>query len=299
MNSGREVIGTNLANKENPVELRKSGLRVVLVGMISLIVAFVIYSRFTMVAGEHLVMLTSELKVLASVILAITFASMASVTYGLVKIFKAEQQGSVNSNSLLHYITNAFSEKKYWKIMVIAAITYGIFFGFLSRILIYNNDVSFSQQGISIPSMNIIPCCNIPGYVPMFSAYVTDHFSILVIPLNIILAVAVSGLVGFNVALGVYAFKISTKVRSTRKITFIGSVGAAGGLFVGCPTCAGSFFSALLGFGVVGESISALASFQTLFIALSIPVLVITPFLVARSIRSNRRTCNGSFELEE
>jgi hypothetical protein len=252
-----------------------------------------------MVAGEHMVMLTSELKALASVILAITFASMASITYGLVKIFKAEQQRPMNPNSLLCYITNVFSKKKYWIIMVIAAITYGVFFGFLSRILIYNNDVSFSQQGISIPSINIIPCCNIPGYVPMFSAYVTDHFSILVIPLNIILAVVVSGLVGFNTALGVYAFKTSTKVRSTKKISFIGSVGAAGGLFVGCPTCAGSFFSALLGFGVVGESISALASFQTLFIALSIPVLVITPFLVARSIRTNRRTCNGSVKLEE
>ena len=286
-----------LVNKENSTELRKSGLRVVFVGMISLILAFVIYSRFTMVAGEHLVMLTSELKALASVILAITFASMASITYGLVKIFKAEQQGSMNPNSLLYYITNVFSEKKYWKIMVIAAITYGIFFGFLSRMLIYNNDVSFSQQGISIPSINIIPCCNIPGYVPMFSAYVTDHFFILVIPLNIILAVVVSGLVGFNTALGVYAFRTST--RSTKKISFIGSVGAAGGLFVGCPTCAGSFFSALLGFGVVGESISALASFQTLFIALSIPVLIITPFLVARSIRTNRRTCNGSVKLEE
>lgn len=288
-----------MANKENSIELRKSGLRVVFVGMISLILAFVIYSRFTMVAGEHLAMLTSELKLLASVILAIIFASMASIIYGLVKIFKAEQQGSMNPNSLFYYITNVFSEKNYWKITVIAAITYGIFFGFLSRILIYNNDISFSQQGISIPSINIIPCCNIPGYVPMFSAYITDHFSILVIPLNIILAVVVSGLVGFNTALGVYALKTSTKVRSTKKIAFVGSVGAAGGLFVGCPTCAGSFFSALLGFGIVGESVSALASFQTLFIALSIPVLVITPFLVARSIRTNSRTCNGSVKLEE
>ncbi|HXX95998.1 MAG TPA: hypothetical protein VEL11_02630 [Candidatus Bathyarchaeia archaeon] len=289
-----------MTNIENYIELRKSGLRIVFVGTISLILAFVIYSRFTMVAGEHLVMLTSELKTLADVILAITFASMASITYGLVKIFEAEQQRWMrHSNSLLYYITNAFSENKYWKIMVIAAIAYGIFFGFLSRIFIYNNDVSFGQQGISIPSINIIPCCNIPGYVPMFSAYVTDHFLILVIPLNIILAVVVSGLVGFNTAIGVYAFKISTKFRSTKKISFIGSVGAAGGLFVGCPTCAGSFFSALLGFGVVGESISVLASFQTLFIALSIPVLVITPFLVARSIRTNCRTCNGAVKLKE
>ena len=288
-----------MTNIENSIELRKRGLRIAFVGMISLILAFMVYSRFTMTAGEQLVMLTAELKTLASGILAITFASMASITYGLVKIFKAEQQGSMNSDSLVYYITNAFSENKYWKVMVIAAIAYGIFFGFLSQIFIYRNDISFSQEGIAIPSINIVPCCNIPGYVPMFSAYVTDHFLVLLIPLNIILAVVVSGLVGFNTALGVYAFKISTKIRSTRKISFIGSVGAAGGLFVGCPTCAGSFFSALLGFGVVGESITVLASFQTLFIALSIPVLIITPFLVARSIRTNYRTCNGAAKLKE
>ena len=281
-----------MTNIENSMELRKSGLRIASVGIISVILAFIIYSRLT-IPGEHLVMLTPELKTLASGVLAITFASMALTTYGISKIFKAEQR-SMNSNSLLYYTTNAFSNNKYWKIMVLAAIAYGIFFGFLSQIFIYRNDISFSQQGIVIPSINIITCCNTPGYVPMFSAYLTDHFSILLIPINIILAVIVSALVGFNASLGLYAFNLSRKIQSTKKLSFIGSVGAASGLFVGCPTCAGSFFSALLGFGAVGESISVLASFQTLFIALSIPVLIITPLLVARSIRTNCRTCNGA-----
>ena len=287
-----------MTNIENSMELRKSGLRIASVGIISVILAFIIYSRLT-IPGEHLVMLTPELKTLASGVLAITFASMASITYGISKIFKAEQQGPMNSNSLLYYITNAFSDNKYWKVMVIAAIAYGIFFGFLSQIFIYRNDISFSQQEIVIPSINIIPCCNTPGYVPMFSAYLTDHFLILLIPLNIILAVVVSALVGFNASLGLYAFNLSRKIQSTKKLSFIGSVGAASGLFVGCPTCAGSFFSALLGFGAVGESISVLASFQTLFIALSIPVLIITPFLVARSIRTNCRTCNGAVKSKQ
>ena len=287
-----------MTNIENSMELRKSGLRIASVGIISVILAFIIYSRLT-IPGEHLVMVTPELKTLASGVLAITFASMALITYGISKIFKAEQQGPMNSNSLLYYITNAFSDNKYWKVMVIAAIAYGIFFGFLSQIFIYRNDISFSQQEIVIPSINIIPCCNTPGYVPMFSAYLTDHFLILLIPLNIILAVIVSALVGFNASLGLYAFNLSRKIQSTKKLSFIGSVGAASGLFVGCPTCAGSFFSALLGFGAVGESISVLASFQTLFIALSIPVLIITPFLVARSIRTNCRTCNGAVESKQ
>jgi hypothetical protein len=286
-----------MTNVENSIELRKSGLRTAFVGIISVILAFVIYSRIT-VPGEHLVMLTPELKTLASGVLAITFASMASITYGIRKIFKAEQQGPMNSNSLVYYITNAFSENKYWKFMVIVALVYGIFFGFLSQIFIYRNEVSFSQQGIVIPSINLIPCCNTPGYVPMLSVYLTDHFIILLIPLNIILAVIVSALVGFNASLGLYAFNLSRKIQSTRKLSFIGSVGAASGLFVGCPTCAGSFFSALLGFGAVGESISVLASFQTLFIALSIPVLIITPFLVAHSIRTNCRARNGAVRLK-
>jgi hypothetical protein len=288
-----------MTNIENSVELRKSGLRIALVGIISLILAFSIYSTLTFPAGDHLIMLTPQLKTLAIAILTITFASMASIVCGISRIFKAEQQRQMSSNSLVHYITNAFSENKYWKVMIIAAITYGIFFGFLSQIFIYRNDISFSQQGIKVPSINIIPCCNTPGYVPMFSAYLTDHFLILLIPLNLILTVIVSSLVGFNIALSLYAFTSSRKIQSTKKVSFIGSVGAASGLFVGCPTCAGSFFSALIGFGAVGESISVLASFQTVFIALSIPVLIITPFLVARSIRTNYRTCNGAVKLKE
>jgi len=286
-----------MTNLENLMELRKSGLRIAFVGMVSVILAFIIYSRLT-IPGEHLVMLTPELKTLAIGVLAITFASMASITYGISKLFKAEQQAPMNSNSLVYYITQAFSDNKYWKVVVIVAIAYGIFFGFLSQIFIYRNDISFSQQGIVIPSINIIPCCNTPGYVPMFSAYLAEHFLILLIPLNVILAVIVSALVGFNASLGLYAFNLSRKIQSTKKLSFVGSVGAASGLFVGCPTCAGSFFSALLGFGAVGESISVLASFQTLFIALSIPVLIITPFLVARSIRTTCNTCNGAVDLK-
>ena len=55
-----------------------------------------------------------------------------------------------------------------------------------------------------------------------------------------------------------------------------------------CPTCAGSMVSAILGLGVVGAGAgaSALAPFQTAFIAASIPALAIAPFLLARSIRS-------------
>jgi hypothetical protein len=171
--------------------------------------------------------------------------------------------------------------------MILAAVGYGIFFGFLSQILVYRADVSFTEREIEVPSLDLIPCCAAPGYMPMVTLYITDHFLILIIPLNVILATIVSLLVGFNVALSIFAFRLKKSLQT--KTSLAAGIGATSGLFVGCPTCAGSLISALLGIGIAGAggtSASVLAPFQTLFIAASIPALVLAPFLIARSIRS-------------
>jgi len=232
-------------------------------------------------------MIIPELKNLAYAIFAITFASLASIGYGIYRILKAQQQ-IVNTSSTLYYIAKVFSDSKYLKIMVISSIGYGIIFGFLSQIFIYNNNISFMEQGILVPSVNIVPCCNIPGYVPMFTAYLTDHFLVLLIPINIILAITVSVLVGFNFALNAYTLKLTRM--SENKVSLMQSIGLTGGLFVGCPTCAGSIFSTLLGFSA-GTTIAALALFQTLFIAITVPALIITPLLIIHKIRRKSSVC--------
>ena len=148
--------------------------------------------------------------------------------------------------------------------------------------------MSFTEKGIEVPSLDLIPCCGAVGYMPMLTIYITDHFLILIIPLNVILATIVSLLVGFNVALSIFAFRMKKSSLQT-KTSLAAGIGATSGLFVGCPTCAGSLISALLGIGVAGAggtSASVLAPFQTLFIAASIPALVVAPFLTARSIKS-------------
>src|SRR5215211_2002747 len=226
------------------MNLQNSGFRIAFIGLFSLILAFIIYSRLTS-PSEQTTMIIPELRNLAYAILAITFVSLSSIGYGII-------------------------------------------FGFLSQIFIYKNDISFTEQGIVIPSVNIIPCCNIPGYVPMFTAYLSDHFLVLLIPINVILAVTVSALVGFNFALSFYTLKL-TKI-TKNKISFFQSIGLTGGLFVGCPTCAGSIFSALLGFGA-GTTIAVLALFQTLFIAITIPALLITPLLVIHRIQRRSSVC--------
>ncbi|MDF2727960.1 MAG: hypothetical protein K0S84_1503 [Nitrososphaera sp.] len=269
--------------------LRESGFRVFFVGFFSLIIAFVIYSRLTMPSSELLRIESQELTGLAWGMLAITAASMASMAYGTYVIFQSEyiRTSSSPTNSLISFITGAFSDRNYWKIMILAAVGYGIFFGFLSQILVYRADVSFTEREIEVPSLDLIPCCAAPGYMPMVTLYITDHFLILIIPLNVILATIVSLLVGFNVALSIFAFRLKKSLQT--KTSLAAGIGATSGLFVGCPTCAGSLISALLGIGIAGAggtSASVLAPFQTLFIAASIPALVLAPFLIARSIRS-------------
>ena len=275
--------------------LRESGFRVFFVGFFSLIIAFIIYSRLTMPSSELLRVESHQLTGLAWGMLVITAASMASMAYGAYVIFRSEYILAAlgpNNNSLISYITRAFSDRNFWKIMIVAAIGYGIFFGFLSQILVYRADVSFTERGIKVPSLDLIPCCAAPGYMPMVTLYITDHFLILIIPLNVILATIVSLLVGFNVALSIFAFRLKKSLQT--KTSLAAGIGATSGLFVGCPTCAGSLISALLGIGIAGAggtSASVLAPFQTLFIAASIPALVVAPFLTARSIRS-ASSCN-------
>ena len=273
-------------------ELRETGFRILFVGLFSLIIAFIIYSRLTGPSSNPLAMEPQELIRLAYAMLAINAATMAAVIYCAFTIFHSEQMRTASTGSLISYITGTFEKgRNSWKIMAVAALGYGIFFGFLSQILVYRSDVSFIEKGIKVPSIDLIPCCAAPGYMPMLTLYFTNHFLILIIPINVILATIVSLLVGFNVALSIYTYKLRRSLKVDTSIA--GGVGATCGLFVGCPTCAGSILSALLGVGVAGAgtSASALAPFQTLFIAASIPALVIAPFLIARNIRSSSN-CN-------
>jgi hypothetical protein len=265
--------------------MRESGYRIMFTGVFSLVIAFIIYSRLSGTAGDIPVQ-ASQLTRLAYAILGITAASLVATIYGAYNIFRAEQTRTAGGSSLLAFITGAFYDKKYWRILAISAIGYGVFFAFLSQILVYRPDISFSERGIAVPSTDLTPCCGSPGYMPMFTAYFTDHFLLLVIPINVILAVVVSVMVGFNLALSIYAYRLRQNVQG--KTSIVGGIGAATGLFVGCPTCAGSMISAVFGLGAVGAGAGAsvLAPFQTAFMAASLPALALAPFLLARSIRS-------------
>jgi len=91
--------------------------------------------------------------------------------------------------------------------------------------------------------------------------------------------------VGLNASIAVNAYMISKKEKG------VSTIGAATGLFIACPTCAGTFLSIFIG-TASGIALSiALTQLQTLFIAISIPVLVIIPYLMAKKLRNDDGSC--------
>ena len=172
------------------------------------------------------------------------------------------------------------------KIFVATFIGYGIFFSLVSGTLVYQPEVNFIEHyGAEIPSGFVAPCCDGPGYMPKIIVYLTEHVGLQIIPINLLLQVIVSYLVGLNASIAVNAYTMSKRGRGAS------TIGAAAGLFIACPTCAGTFFSIFIG-TASGIALSvALVQLQTFFIAISIPVLLVTPYIMAKKLRNSDGSC--------
>ena len=197
-------------------------------------------------------------------------------------------------------IVNIISQTKYLRLFLLVLVAYAVLFSFISQIIIFRPDVSFSRvYGVTIPSSKMTPCCNAHGFVPMFTAYLSDNLIIFIIPVNLVLAVVLSTLVGVNIALAAYMFQNRAKKMDNKSnILYSGGIGGATtGLLTACPICAGTFFSMIVGLVVGASSASAvagvvtatttLAPFQMLFILISIPTLLISPYLTIKSLKNN------------
>jgi hypothetical protein len=266
--------------------ISNKGLRLILFSISSLIFSYIIYSNFTNPYFNDIIMFTPVLFNLSIGILIITFISSIAICFGLWNLFVSK---NVSKNKLKYFISLPFKDKRYIWIMITIGISYGIIFSFLSQIFVFsNNTVNLFEEKRVIPSIKIIPCCNTIGYVPMTYIYPFENFYIFLIPINIVLVFIVSFLVGFNIAINIFLVK-RLKEKNNKQSKFLGSIGATCGLFIGCPTCAGSIIAAVFGFSAGTTTISLLASFQTIFILISIPALIIAPFLIAKTIKNKIR----------
>jgi hypothetical protein len=130
------------------------------------------------------------------------------------------------------------------------------------------------------PKYNLIICCNSLGYVPMIIYAVNSNFSFLLIPINFLLGIVISILVGLNVTFNIILLKQIKSLKLSRRSIF-GFFGMCSGLFVGCPTCAGSFFYSLAGFSSI-ITFSYLSVYQIIFVVTSIPLLIFSMVFMAK-----------------
>ena len=216
-------------------------------------------------------------------------AAFGAIAIGIFRYHKGKVETKGKDLSTIIALVTWNSKSK--KIFLSTFIGYGIFFALISGTLVYQPEINFvTHYGAVIPSGFIAPCCDEPGYMPKIIIYITEHIGLQIIPINLVLQIIVSYLVGLNVSIAVTAYSISKKGGG------ISTIGAATGLFIACPTCAGTFLSIFIG-TASGIALSvALLQMQTFLIGISIPILIVTPYLMARKLRNPDGSCKINFK---
>ncbi len=259
------------------------GKRLIILGFITIAILFLIYGRY-----QNPELLTPSaidtIQRIAYGFYIILIVSFGAIAFGMYRYHRDKVVNKGKDLSTIIAITTWNSKSR--KIFVATFIGYGIFFSMVSGTLVYQPEIDFSYHyGATIPSGFVAPCCDKPGYMPQVIIYITEHVGLNVIPLNLVLQIIVSYLVGLNAAIAVNAYTISKKGRGAS------SIGAISGLFIACPTCAGSFLSVFIG-TASGIALSiALVELQTFFIAISIPVLLVTPYVMAKKLQNTDGSC--------
>jgi len=267
--------------KQKTVRTNK-GKSLIISGFIAIAVLFLIYARSSSL--ELTIEAIAVLERLAIVFYIILLMSFVAIGFGLYKYHN--QKVFENKEGMLSIIATVTLNKKSRRIFILTFIGYGIFFSLTSGMLVYQPEVVFSYHyNAEIPSAFIIPCCSEPGYMPKIIVYLTEHVGLQIVPVNLVLQMVVSYLVGLNTALAVIAFTFF------KRGSGFGGIGAVTGLFIACPTCVGAFSSIFIGSASAIAFTVAITQMQTLFILITIPVLLTTPFIMAKKLRSQAKNC--------
>ncbi len=262
--------------------LTNKGKSLIISGFIVIAILFLIYARSSSL--ELTIEAIAVLERLAIVFYIILLMSFVAIGFGLYRYHN--QKVFENKEGMLSIIATVTLNKKSRRIFILTFIGYGIFFSLTSGMLVYQPEVVFSYHyNAEIPSAFIIPCCSEPGYMPKIIVYLTEHVGLQIVPVNLVLQMVVSYLVGLNTALAVIAFTFF------KRGSGFGGIGAITGLFIACPTCVGAFSSIFIGSASAIAFTVAITQMQTLFILITIPVLLTTPFIMAKKLRSQAKNC--------
>ena len=268
--------------------LIKKGKKMIILGFVIIGVLFVLYGRYQ----DPELMTPSAIDSIQRIAFGfyITLvAAFGAIAIGIARYHKGKVETKGKDLSTIIALVTWSSKSR--KIFLSTFVGYGIFFALISGTLVYQPGINFvTHYGAVVPSGFIAPCCDEPGYMPKIIVYITEHIGLQIIPINLVLQIIVSYLVGLNVSIAVTAYSISKKGGG------ISTIGAATGLFIACPTCAGTFLSIFIG-TASGIALSvALSQMQTFLIGVSIPILIVTPYLMAKKLRNSDGSCKINFE---
>ena len=294
-------------NKYQNYSKYKNGIAIP--ALIGIVLFFILYSYSRLTSPGVEVFLSDSLYSLAATVLIGYLACLFLFYLSIHKYYFSKSKIENNPRNLLYHLQSPFRSRRYKLIFVISTLIYFVFFGFLSNIFIYfldentvfsiypvppsahlthetkgSHSASHHQNASEIESLNtdqirsikyptykLIICCNYIGYLPMLILQLTQSLSILIIPLNLIIGITLSVLVGLNVTLNIFILSKNRSAEMSRRNLF-GAVGITTGLLVGCPTCTGSLFYSLVGFSSM-VLLSSLNIYQILFVVISIPML--------------------------
>ncbi|MFL6494112.1 MAG: hypothetical protein ACJ70N_04845, partial [Nitrososphaera sp.] len=188
------------------------------------------------------------------------------------------------------------AERRNYKYFWAIGSGYGIVYGVVSGLLIFHQGGFNVEYGVDVPS-TIIMSYGPVGYVPTLAIYVTNNVGLFVIPINLLVILIISALVGFNGALTVYAIKKRRErslVTKSGRYSLVNLAGSTLALFAVCPTCASFYIFAVLA-GSLAPSIAAFTvAFYTMFLGISIPLLVGSSLVTLYGICKveNTKTCD-------
>jgi len=262
---------------------RKTNDRMLIsIGFVIIGIIFILYSRISDFSITEDSMRSIER--LAIGFYLILLMSFGAIGYGIYRYH--QRKITEDDHNILTIIAKLTWDSKSRKIFVITSLAYGIFFSLTAGLIVYQPDVIFSYHyDAVIPSAYMNVCCGEPGYMPTIIVYITDHVGLQIIPINLILVIVVSYLVGLNTTLAVKA------ISTTKKSGGLTGISATTGLFIACPTCVSTFFTIFIGSSSAVTVTIVLTQLQTLFIGITIPILLLTPLIIAKKMQKKDDDC--------
>ena len=260
-----------------------TGIINVVLGILAVNGSLIIYWLFATSVKVFTNPVLNSLKLLGYMTFGVSIVGLLASLMGIRLFLNSHLCAADSWPSLTGLVGSILGTRKYLRTLIVSAVVYGAFYAAVSSIIIYRPDRDFAVEYlVKIPSVVMTVCCDGPGYIPVFTVYVTSHLGLLLIPVNVILMILVSLLVGHNVALGHFMFD---KKSMSNGLRWMGAFGAITGLFTACPTCAGLFLGSIMQTAGTEALAVVLTIYQAWFIGLTFLLLTGSNYLLVRSIR--------------